>query len=180
MASWWRTCWKGKLCSFGVDVSIANSFSWRFLGCSANMLGHTYSQLLSDSGGTLHGAGLEGEHRFITLSMQSNSISFMLRDKILSRVLWLGTQGLARAYVETSQAASVAVEGVVVEVNELFCWKKVSRVRIASSRYGRWLFPVGGSRGARIRALAGLFLCAAHRGPGARGNIRAMLVKSRA
>lgn len=37
---------------------------------------------------------------------------------------------MAQAYVETSQPAAVAVEGVVVEVNELFCWTKVSRVRL--------------------------------------------------
>ena len=38
-----------------------------------------------------------------------------------------------QAYVETSQPAAVAVESVVVEVNELFCWTKASRVRLCIS-----------------------------------------------
>jgi hypothetical protein len=43
--------------------------SYRTIGGSSNIFGCTYSQLLGDSGGTLDGAGLEGEHRLIALFM---------------------------------------------------------------------------------------------------------------
>lgn len=77
----------------------------------------THRQFLSDRTGTLDLAGLEGEHRLVALLQSRQYIAYSGPGKCR----------VEQAYVERCQTPAVGVEGLVVELNELFCGTMASQ-----------------------------------------------------
>jgi hypothetical protein len=92
------------------------------------VLGGNYLELLDDRGGALRRVVLEGEHGVIALEVKV-SVQLRLRSNIISKT-----------YVESREAASVCIELLVVELDELLYAEIQSRLTVGMPRFQiRWV-----------------------------------------